>query len=119
MVNLDLLLIDDRPMTRVPNCGPGCQRMRGKTAATPLILQRSTLDSEIHSPLPSPEKRALHTECGGEMTDQDAQTLPFECQHCQRRFKRLEHVQRHERTHTKEAPYQYVMCRSYCTRDII
>lgn len=62
------------------------------------------LDSEIppHSFL---QTLAFIETVGEEMTDRDSRTLPFQCQHCQRRFKRLEHVQRHERTHTKEAPY--------------
>jgi hypothetical protein len=35
---------------------------------------------------------------------QKPKTLP--CRYCQKRFRRLEHVQRHERTHTKEKPFR-------------
>ncbi|KAI1615469.1 hypothetical protein EDD36DRAFT_189721 [Exophiala viscosa] len=43
-------------------------------------------------------------------------TLPkkdLPCKYCQRRFRRLEHVQRHERTHTKETPYKCTFGRSF------
>lgn len=55
------------------------------------------------------------------MTDQEKQEsrLPFQCQHCQRRFKRLEHVQRHERTHTKEAPYKCPCGKSFPRGDLL
>ncbi|ODA75847.1 hypothetical protein RJ55_08488 [Drechmeria coniospora] len=35
--------------------------------------------------------------------DQKPKTLP--CKYCNKRFRRVEHVQRHERTHTKEKPF--------------
>lgn len=38
------------------------------------------------------------------------------CKYCQRRFRRLEHVQRHERTHTKETPYKCTCGRSFSRR---
>ncbi|EEY22000.1 conserved hypothetical protein [Verticillium alfalfae VaMs.102] len=34
---------------------------------------------------------------------QKPKTLP--CKYCSKRFRRVEHVQRHERTHTKEKPF--------------
>lgn len=40
----------------------------------------------------------------GEGSRQKPKTLP--CQYCQKRFRRLEHLQRHIRTHTKEKPFR-------------
>ncbi|KAI6489412.1 hypothetical protein ACKVWC_007950 [Pyricularia oryzae] len=39
----------------------------------------------------------------GEGRQQKPKTLP--CKYCSKRFRRVEHVQRHERTHTKEKPF--------------
>ncbi|KAF6811918.1 hypothetical protein CMUS01_13172 [Colletotrichum musicola] len=39
----------------------------------------------------------------GENRQQKPKTLP--CKYCSKRFRRVEHVQRHERTHTKEKPF--------------
>ncbi|KAK4230185.1 transcriptional regulator ADR1 [Podospora fimiseda] len=39
----------------------------------------------------------------GEARQQKPKTLP--CKFCSKRFRRVEHVQRHERTHTKEKPF--------------
>ncbi|KAK0382744.1 hypothetical protein NLU13_9840 [Sarocladium strictum] len=38
-----------------------------------------------------------------EVRQQKPKTLP--CRYCSKRFRRVEHVQRHERTHTKEKPF--------------
>ncbi|KAK0723386.1 hypothetical protein B0T26DRAFT_852999 [Lasiosphaeria miniovina] len=40
----------------------------------------------------------------------------FQCAHCQRLFARLEHLQRHERTHTQERPFLCSQCGSRFTR---
>ncbi|GAB1313779.1 Zinc finger protein ADR1 [Madurella fahalii] len=40
----------------------------------------------------------------------------FQCARCQRRFARLEHLQRHERTHTQERPFLCKQCESSFTR---
>ncbi|RCI15880.1 hypothetical protein L249_2715 [Ophiocordyceps polyrhachis-furcata BCC 54312] len=40
--------------------------------------------------------------------DQNQKNLP--CRFCPRRFRRVEHVQRHERTHTKEKPFPCNWC---------
>ncbi|KAL1985794.1 hypothetical protein VTN96DRAFT_7416 [Rasamsonia emersonii] len=40
----------------------------------------------------------------------------FQCQHCQRLFARLEHLQRHERTHTQEKPFGCRQCQQRFTR---
>jgi uncharacterized Zn-finger protein len=34
----------------------------------------------------------------------------FQCHRCQRMFARLEHLQRHERTHTQEKPFSCNKC---------
>ncbi|KFA52643.1 hypothetical protein S40293_05425 [Stachybotrys chartarum IBT 40293] len=39
----------------------------------------------------------------GEIRQPKPKTLP--CKYCSKRFRRVEHVQRHERTHTKEKPF--------------
>ncbi|KXX73196.1 Transcriptional regulator ADR1 [Madurella mycetomatis] len=39
----------------------------------------------------------------GEIRQQKPKALP--CKYCSKRFRRVEHVQRHERTHTKEKPF--------------
>ncbi|KAK2056208.1 hypothetical protein LY76DRAFT_518852 [Colletotrichum caudatum] len=39
----------------------------------------------------------------GDTRQQKPKTLP--CKYCSKRFRRVEHVQRHERTHTKEKPF--------------
>ncbi|KAH7420254.1 hypothetical protein BKA64DRAFT_37196 [Cadophora sp. MPI-SDFR-AT-0126] len=40
----------------------------------------------------------------------------FLCQHCQRRFARLEHLQRHERIHTQDKPFSCQQCDSHFSR---
>ncbi|KAH8693219.1 putative early growth response protein [Talaromyces proteolyticus] len=40
----------------------------------------------------------------------------FQCQHCLRLFARLEHLQRHERTHTQEKPFSCNQCDQRFTR---
>ncbi|KAH8902700.1 hypothetical protein BR93DRAFT_919808 [Coniochaeta sp. PMI_546] len=40
----------------------------------------------------------------------------FECPRCQRQFSRLEHLQRHDRTHTQERPFSCQQCQSRFTR---
>ncbi|KAK3329826.1 hypothetical protein B0H66DRAFT_542127 [Apodospora peruviana] len=40
----------------------------------------------------------------------------FQCHRCQRLFARLEHLQRHERTHTQERPFFCSQCESRFTR---
>ncbi|OIW29034.1 hypothetical protein CONLIGDRAFT_578335 [Coniochaeta ligniaria NRRL 30616] len=40
----------------------------------------------------------------------------FECPRCQRQFSRLEHLQRHDRTHTQERPFCCQQCESRFTR---
>ncbi|KAK4189340.1 hypothetical protein QBC35DRAFT_380512 [Podospora australis] len=43
------------------------------------------------------------TDENGEIRHQKPKTLP--CKYCSKFFRRVEHVQRHERTHTKEKPF--------------
>ncbi|TPX07982.1 uncharacterized protein E0L32_010313 [Thyridium curvatum] len=40
----------------------------------------------------------------------------FQCPRCQRSFSRLEHLQRHDRTHTQERPFACHLCTSRFTR---
>ncbi|KAF4541915.1 uncharacterized protein LTHEOB_8069 [Lasiodiplodia theobromae] len=53
--------------------------------------------------------------------DEEARPTPkkpkrFQCRRCQRLFARLEHLQRHERTHTQEKPFLCDKCDSRFTR---
>ncbi|CAM1509703.1 Fc.00g000380.m01.CDS01 [Cosmosporella sp. VM-42] len=57
------------------------------------------------------------------VSDQDQPQSPsdkpnkrFQCSRCQRRFARLEHLQRHGRTHTQERPFSCTQCESRFNR---
>jgi hypothetical protein len=52
---------------------------------------------------PPPHSTALAASAAGEIRQPKPKTLP--CKYCSKRFRRVEHVQRHERTHTKEKPF--------------
>ncbi|RFU34887.1 hypothetical protein B7463_g1462, partial [Scytalidium lignicola] len=43
----------------------------------------------------------------------------FICRYCAQRFKRLDHVQRHERRHTKETPYKCPCGQAYPRHDLL
>jgi uncharacterized Zn-finger protein len=53
-------------------------------------------------PLPGPPSTLVGPE-STEVRQPKPKTLP--CKYCSKRFRRVEHVQRHERTHTKEKPF--------------
>ncbi|KAK5661923.1 hypothetical protein OQA88_10033 [Cercophora sp. LCS_1] len=56
----------------------------------------------------------------GEIRQQKPKTLP--CKYCSKRFRRVEHVQRHERTHTKEKPFScgWARCgKTFGRRDLL
>jgi hypothetical protein len=53
-------------------------------------------------PLPGPPPPLVGPE-STEVRQPKPKTLP--CKYCSKRFRRVEHVQRHERTHTKEKPF--------------
>ncbi|RAH41561.1 transcription factor domain-containing protein [Aspergillus brunneoviolaceus CBS 621.78] len=47
-------------------------------------------------------------------------TKPYQCQRCPRTFARLEHLQRHDRSHTKEKPYICTKCpKSFTRKDLL
>ncbi|KAH7319780.1 hypothetical protein B0I35DRAFT_450864 [Stachybotrys elegans] len=62
------------------------------------MLSMQTMESA-----PTHSAGPLAAENGGEIRPQKPKTLP--CKYCSKRFRRVEHVQRHERTHTKEKPF--------------
>ncbi|KAB8265018.1 hypothetical protein BDV32DRAFT_116937 [Aspergillus pseudonomiae] len=58
---------------------------------------------------------------GGRQTRQNASSPSkknrlFRCQFCAREFQRNEHLQRHERLHTKEKPFGCTACPETFTR---
>lgn len=56
----------------------------------------------------------------GSMSNITNSSVPrFPCQYCDKRFKRLDHVQRHERRHTKEAPYKCACGQAYPRRYVV
>ncbi|KAI0142898.1 hypothetical protein GGR57DRAFT_374241 [Xylariaceae sp. FL1272] len=60
------------------------------------------------------------TDENGEAKQQKPKTLP--CKFCDKRFRRVEHVQRHERTHTKEKPFScgWARCgKTFGRRDLL
>ncbi|KAJ5287282.1 hypothetical protein N7478_002968 [Penicillium angulare] len=46
----------------------------------------------------------------------NSNTKPYQCQRCPKTFARLEHLQRHDRSHTKEKPYVCLQCPKAFTR---
>ncbi|KAL1858222.1 hypothetical protein VTK73DRAFT_7869 [Phialemonium thermophilum] len=73
-------------------------------------------------PLQSIEASAPHRTAAenGEIRQPKPKTLP--CKYCSKRFRRVEHVQRHERTHTKEKPFScgWARCgKTFGRRDLL
>ncbi|KAM0525723.1 hypothetical protein ACHAPE_000434 [Trichoderma viride] len=66
------------------------------------MLALQTLEGPAGLPPPG-QSSALGLADMGENRNQKPKTLP--CKYCSKRFRRVEHVQRHERTHTKEKPF--------------
>ncbi|KAJ4861693.1 fungal specific transcription factor domain-containing protein [Trichoderma breve] len=66
------------------------------------MLPLQTIDGPAVLPPPD-QSSALAIAEVGENRNQKPKTLP--CKYCSKRFRRVEHVQRHERTHTKEKPF--------------
>ncbi|KAL1966530.1 hypothetical protein VTN77DRAFT_4452 [Rasamsonia byssochlamydoides] len=69
------------------------------------------LDIPSDHPPPGPDLRP-----GPRSGPRPAPQKRFQCQHCQRLFARLEHLQRHERTHTQEKPFGCRQCQQRFTR---
>ncbi|THY99231.1 hypothetical protein D6C92_02435 [Aureobasidium pullulans] len=53
------------------------------------------------------------------MQNSEEQERSFECRTCDRSFARLEHLQRHLRTHTKERPYSCFCGRTFTRQDLL
>ncbi|THY68523.1 hypothetical protein D6C87_08710 [Aureobasidium pullulans] len=53
------------------------------------------------------------------MHNSEEQERSFECRTCDRSFARLEHLQRHLRTHTKERPYACFCGRTFTRQDLL
>ncbi|PTB77813.1 hypothetical protein M440DRAFT_1438257 [Trichoderma longibrachiatum ATCC 18648] len=66
------------------------------------MLPLQAMDGPVALPPPN-QPTALAIAEVGENRNQKPKTLP--CKYCSKRFRRVEHVQRHERTHTKEKPF--------------
>ncbi|CAG7973379.1 unnamed protein product [Penicillium salamii] len=68
---------------------------------------------------PSPRSHIVHkynTPC---TKDPMLSSKPYQCQRCPRAFARLEHLQRHDRSHTKEKPFVCVQCPKAFTRKYV
>ncbi|KAH8654588.1 hypothetical protein BGZ60DRAFT_473117 [Tricladium varicosporioides] len=59
------------------------------------------------------------SEAGAESPDGNSKPKPFQCRYCARKFHRLEHIQRHERTHTKEKPFACTCGKRFSRRDLL
>ncbi|KAF7553729.1 hypothetical protein G7046_g7019 [Stylonectria norvegica] len=66
------------------------------------MLALQSIEGPASHGLPGPPNPLVVAE-SGENRQPKPKTLP--CKYCSKRFRRVEHVQRHERTHTKEKPF--------------
>ncbi|KAM3515516.1 hypothetical protein MY11210_000889 [Beauveria gryllotalpidicola] len=67
------------------------------------MLPIQTLEAQASHPPTATHPDAIATTESTENRNQKPKTLP--CKYCSKHFRRVEHVQRHERTHTKEKPF--------------
>ncbi|XWW98683.1 hypothetical protein V2A60_006685 [Cordyceps javanica] len=67
------------------------------------MLPIQALEAPAPHPPPAALPGAIVTAENTENRNQKPKTLP--CKYCSKHFRRVEHVQRHERTHTKEKPF--------------
>ncbi|KAI6784501.1 DNA-binding protein-like protein [Emericellopsis cladophorae] len=68
------------------------------------MLSAQSLEGSPPHPSGGPGAALAATSESVENRGQKPKNLP--CQYCNKCFRRVEHVQRHERTHTKEKPFQ-------------
>lgn len=105
---------------------------RRKTAPTAPLMLSSALPMDFPTSLQggnakydpdadgSPKKKKVPVEFTSYGTTPSGKPRLFVCQVCTRAFARLEHLRRHERSHTKEKPFSCGVCqRKFLRRDLL
>lgn len=78
------------------------------------------LDSESAASSPGVRKKRIPKELTAHGTTPSGKPRLFVCNTCTRAFARLEHLRRHERSHTKEKPFTCSVCqRKFSRRDLL
>lgn len=79
-----------------------------------------SLDSESAPASPGHRKKRIPKELTAHGTTPSGKPRLFVCNTCTRAFARLEHLRRHERSHTKEKPFTCSVCqRKFSRRDLL
>lgn len=80
----------------------------------------SSLDSGSAGSSPGHRKKRIPKELTAHGTTPSGKPRLFVCNTCTRAFARLEHLRRHERSHTKEKPFTCSVCqRKFSRRDLL